>query len=207
MSKLPRDFDFLDRICPKRVLSVQNRKGEHHHGILHVQIICDTKFQFRLKILKFKSHLTKKGISNRKQKSEHHHWILHTWISLGAKFLPKLKILIFWTKFTQKRCFQSKTKKVNITVKFCIFELVLVPNFSLNRQFPVLGPNLPEKVFLVESGRNEYHHWILHIRIRLATKFQPKLTISIFSDQICPKTVSGRKQEKWTPPLNSAYLN
>ena len=24
-------FDFLDQICPRRVISVKNRKGEHHH--------------------------------------------------------------------------------------------------------------------------------------------------------------------------------
>ena len=46
------------------------------------------------------------------------------WGAVGAKFQPKLKILIFWTKFAQKRCFRSKTKKVNITIEFCIFELV-----------------------------------------------------------------------------------
>ena len=51
---------------------------------------------------------------------------------LATKFHLKLTILIFWTKFGQKGYFRSKTEKVNITIEFCIFELVQVPNFSLN---------------------------------------------------------------------------
>ena len=46
---------------------------------------------------------------------------LHIGISLGPKFQLKLIILIFWTKTgisSQKRL------KVNVTIKFCIFELV-----------------------------------------------------------------------------------
>ena len=48
-------------------------------------------------------------------------------------------------KFAPKWYFQSKTEKVNSTTKFCIFKLVLVPNFSLNWQFWFSGPNLPKK--------------------------------------------------------------
>ena len=45
-------------------------------------------------------------------------------ISLGTKFQNKLTILIFWTKFARKGYSHSKTEKVNITSKFCIFKLV-----------------------------------------------------------------------------------
>ena len=46
-------------------------------------------------------------------------------ISLGAKFRVKLTILNFWTKLAQKGYyFRSKTEKVNITIEFCIVELV-----------------------------------------------------------------------------------
>ena len=42
-------------------------------------------------------------------------------------------MLIFWAKFTSKGIIDQKQKKVDITIfKFCIFELVWVPNFSLN---------------------------------------------------------------------------
>ena len=72
------------------------------------------------------------------------------WMVAGTKFQLKLTILIFRTIFAQKGYFQSKTEKVNttmekwkkwtwsqmekvnITIEFWIYELVLVPNVSLN---------------------------------------------------------------------------
>ena len=40
---------------------------------------------------------------------------------------------------------ETVIKKVNITIEFCIFELVLIPNFSLNWKFWFVEPNLPQK--------------------------------------------------------------
>ena len=68
-------------------------------------------------------------------RSEHHSWSLHIWIRLSTKFQPKLTNLIFWIKFAQKGHFLSKRAKLNITIEFCLFELVNVPNFNLNWQF------------------------------------------------------------------------
>ena len=62
--------------------------------------------------------------------SKHHRWILDFRNSLDTKFQLKLTILIFWTKFAKKGYFQSKAEKLNITIEFCIFELVQEPNFS-----------------------------------------------------------------------------
>ena len=117
------------------------------------------------------SNLPKIRISFENRKSEHHHWIFHIRVNLDAKCQLKLTILIFWIKFAQKRYFQSKrknwtlplnfayfwskTEKVNITIEFCIFELVGVPNFTLNKQFWILASNLPEKGI---SGR-EWKEW------------------------------------------------
>ena len=144
VSKLPRDFDFFDDICPKRVLPVENRKSEHRHGILHIQIIFGTKFQFKLKILIFLDYIWPKRvfpIIDRKvnttidqiclkrlfpvknKKSERHRWILHIWISLGTKFQLKQTISSFWTKFAQKGYFWSKTEEMNIIIEFYIFKL------------------------------------------------------------------------------------
>ena len=58
---------------------------------------------------------------------------------------------------------------MNISIELCIFELVYVPNYSLNWQFWFFGPNLPKRLFLVENGKSEHLHWILHIRISLDT--------------------------------------
>ena len=39
---------------------------------------------------------------------------------------------IFANKFVKKGASCGKQKKINMTIEFCIFELVLVPNFSIN---------------------------------------------------------------------------
>ena len=60
-----------------------------------------------------------------------------------------------------------------------------------------------KKVFLVENGKSEHHHWILYIQISIGTKFQLKLTIL---EQIYPKKdISGQIQKNKTSPLTCAY--
>ena len=69
----------------------------------------------------------------KKRKTEHYHiHIMHIQISLGSKFQNEITILIFWIKLTQKGYSHSKTGKLNTSTDFCIFKLVLVPNFRLN---------------------------------------------------------------------------
>ena len=52
--------------------------------------------------------------------------------------------------FLDKTCkIRSKTKKVNITIEFYIFEIVMVPNFSLNDNFEFLDQINPKKAFLI----------------------------------------------------------
>ena len=48
---------------------------------------------------------------------------------------------------------------MNITIEFCIFELVWVPNFILN-SFEFWDQVYPKRVFLVEYEKTEHHHWI-----------------------------------------------
>ena len=55
---------------------------------------------------------------------------MHIWISLHTKCYFKQTILNSGTKFAQKKCFQSKREKVNITIEFCIFELVKVQHLN-----------------------------------------------------------------------------
>ena len=117
------NFDFSDQICPKRVFPVKNWKSEDCHWTLHIRISLGTKFQLKLIILAFWTKFAQKRIFLIQNKiSKYYHWILHIWISVDTKFKLKLIILIFWTKFAQKWCFQSKTKKVNSIIEFCIFE-------------------------------------------------------------------------------------
>ena len=63
--------------------------------------------------------------------------------------------MIFWTKFAQKGCFRSKNRKSEEAIEFCIFDLVWVPNFSLNWQFWFFFSYqiCPKREFLVENGK------------------------------------------------------
>ena len=81
---------------------------------------------------------------SKKGKNENHHPIprveLHRRISLTTKFQHKLVIFIFWAKFAQKRYSQSKTDKINISIKFSIFELVWIElNWTVRERYPYLG--------------------------------------------------------------------
>ena len=133
-------MDFLNKTCRSRT------ERERHYWILLIRISLSTKFQLKMTIFISLDQIYSKGKSLVKnEKSEHHHWILHLWISLVTKFHFKQTIVNFGTKFTQGY-FWSKMEKVNITIQFCIFKLVEVPNYRLKLQFWFFGPNLPERV-------------------------------------------------------------
>ena len=53
-------FWFFGPNLPKKVFPVENRKSEHHHGILHIWISLGTKFQLKLIILSFWTKFTQK---------------------------------------------------------------------------------------------------------------------------------------------------
>ena len=51
------------------------------------------------------------------------------WIIACTKF--QLKLTIFLANFAQQGCFQSKTKRENITIELCIFVFSLATKFQL----------------------------------------------------------------------------
>ena len=55
---------------------------------------------------------------------------------VGTKFRLKMSLLNFWVKLTQKGYFW--TKKMKIIIEFYIFKLILIVNFSFNKQFGLL---------------------------------------------------------------------
>ena len=61
--------------------------------------------------------------------------------------------MIFWTTFARKGYFQLKTKKVNIPIEFCIFELVQVSSFTWTGHFDFLDQIFPKRVFQVENKK------------------------------------------------------
>ena len=130
------------------------------------------------------------------EKSEQHHWLQHIRFSVGTKFQSQLTIFTFWTKFAQKGYFQSKTEKLNITIEFCMFELVYVPNVSLNWTFWFFGPNCPKQSI---SGR-KLKKWtsILNSPYLNYFKYQVSPWTDNFHclDQISPKRVFPIKSRK-----------
>ena len=134
-----------------------------------------------------------KYIFGRTEKSEHHYWFLDIQVSLSTKFKFKLNISTFWTKFTQKSISCGKWKKwtqplhsirINLSTKF---------NF---KSLWVLGPNLPERVNLVE---NETGNITIAFYIAKLV-WVPKLSLN-------KQFGNCRKWKQWTSPLNSTNWN
>ena len=116
---------FFGPILPKKLFPVKNWKREHH-WIPHIQISLGTKFELILTILIVLTRFTQKGfIWSKTEKWTPHIFniILHIQISLVRNFSSDGQFWFFGPNFP-KRYFQSKTEKVNITMEFCIFELV-----------------------------------------------------------------------------------
>ena len=63
---------------------------------------------------------------------------------------------------------------MNTIYELCIFGLVQIPNFTLNKQFWIVGPNLPKKGAsgLKQKKRTLPFSNYLHVRIRFGTKLQ-----------------------------------
>ena len=114
-------------------------------------------------------------------------------------------IFNFWTKFAQEGYLRSKTERDNIIIEFCIFELVLVPNFNFDWQFWFFEPNLPKNGFSGLKQKSEHYYWVLHIQMSLGTKFNSNRQNLFFRPNLPKKGISGRKEKMWTSAWNSAY--
>ena len=122
---------------PNKVFPVENWKIEHHHLILYIWISPGTKFLLKLTILIFYPNLPKEYLVKIGKK-------LTTYESHISQIF-RYQTSASRIKFVSNGYFQPKTEKVNSTTKFCLFKLVLLPNFSFNWQFWFSGANLPKK--------------------------------------------------------------
>ena len=71
-------------------------------------------------------------------------------------------------------------------------------NFSLNWQFWLFGPVLPQTDIASQKRKSDHQHWTINIRISLDTKFQLKLIIVISWTNVAPKKVFPIENEKVT---------
>ena len=90
------------KFTQKEFFLVENRKSEHQHWIVHIQISVGNKFQLQLTSLIFWQIYPKRVFPVKNEKSEHQ---MHIRISLYSEFHLRLTTLIFWTKFVQKGYF------------------------------------------------------------------------------------------------------
>ena len=124
----------------------------------------------------------------------------HIQISLHTRFQFKLTILILWTKFNSKEYIWLELEKGERN-EFCIFEISRYQNSTSRIKFISKGysQSKAEKV-------NSIHHWILHIQIRLGTKFQFKLTFLIFWTKFAQNGYFQSKSEKMKTTIKSCIF-
>ena len=124
------------------------------------------------------------------RKRTHHHnihiqiWSLHIWVRrLSIKFQLKLTIYIFWTKFVQKISI-SILKQIQWAPRFN-FSYLNWSRYKILLWTKVL--NFWTKYAQIKTNKSERPYWMVDIEISLSTKFQLKLAILIFFNQICSK--------------------
>ena len=71
-----------------------------------------------------------------------------------------------------------------------------VPNFILNKQFWVLGPNLPQKGISERKQKKSTSPLKLHIQINVITKFQLNWQFRFFELNLPQKGVSGTEKKR-----------
>ena len=165
------------------------------------------QFHLQLKILVFGPNLPKKGISTRKQKRQQDHWILHIPVSLGIKFHLKLTILIFWTKLPKNSISDQKQEQWTSRLNSACSNECRYQISAETDNFDFLDQICPKRVFPIETRKSGYHHWTLHIRINVGTKFLLTLVILSFWSKLSQTGYFQSKTKKWTASLHSEYSN
>ena len=136
LSQIPlsrNNYDCLDQTCPRKKPTVKNRTIEYHHLIPHIQIsLLVPDFCFNWQFWFFWPDLSKKGFSGLKQKKWTPHIfyiILDIEINLVQIFLSNWQFWLFGPNLP-KKVFPVENRKVNITLEFSMFELVLSAKFQ-----------------------------------------------------------------------------
>ena len=86
------------------------------------------------------------------------HWLEFSVSKLLGDSSGKIEML---NGYLDKTC-RSKTEKLNNNIEFCIFKLVWVPDFSLNRQISTLWIKFAKKVYFLPKTK----------KVNITTKFE-----------------------------------
>ena len=185
----------MDRICAKRIFPFKNKKGDHHHLILHIWISLATKFQLQLIILTFGPNLPKKHSSNQKQKM----WTSP--LNSACSNLCRHQISAstdnfdFLDQICPERVFPLK-EKWTASLNFAYSNYSRYQISASTDKFDSLEQTCPKRVFPVKNKKSEYHRWILHVRISVGTKFQLKVASLIFWTKFAQKGYFYSKTKK-----------
>ena len=102
---------------------------------------------------------------------------------------------------TKGSYFPSKTDKID-TIKFCIFELVFVLNFNLNKQFWIFWTKFTQERYLCSKTEKVNIIIEFHIfKLVLVPNFCLNSQFWFFWSELPKKGFSGLKQKKWTPHI------
>ena len=154
-------FGFLNQICPKRALSVQNKTNKHHHQIQHIRIILDDKFQFEKTILVFWTKFALKGLypSETEQMNMTTKFSIFVLVQMPSFVLIR-QFCFFFYQIYSKRVFtfqnrtdeqvSSYTENFDFLDQICPERLFLIQN---NPKWKFLGPcQISIMEFLVKTG-------------------------------------------------------
>ena len=85
---------------------------------------------------------------------------------------------------------------MKVTIEFYMFKLILVLNFSFNKQFWFFGGNFPKRILVVKNRKNEHNHSILHIWISLGIKIDFEQLVLTFWTKFDQKGYIESKKKK-----------
>ena len=64
-----------------------------------------------------------------------------------------------------------------------------------------------KRQFWSKAKKNEPHHWVFDIGIKLGKNFKLKITNLIFGPNLPKNGISGLKEKEWASSLKSTYSN
>ena len=136
------------------------------------------------------------------RKSQHRHSLPGIRISLSSKLHLKLNLL---HKFTPKKVFAVKNRKNKHHSWIVHIRIKLETKFYFKQTILIFVNQIYRKGYFQFKTQNlKTGHWVLQIQISVCTKFHLKLSILIFGPNLPKNCVFDLKQNKLTPPLNSA---
>ena len=156
---------------------IENEKSEHRHWILHIRISLSIKFHLKLTILFFWAKFDQKGYLWSKTKRVN--IIIEFCISELVQIPSFALNWQFWQfrpNLPKKGIYDWKRNKWTPALNSAYSNRSNYQDSPETDNFKFLVQIFPKRVFPDENKKSEQHHWILHIRIRLATKFQATTT-------------------------------